>query len=102
MTLQALSQKLGVSKSLLSFIELNLSVPTFRTLEKICKVFGATIADLYSLKGTFLPLSLKEKNGLQSKKVAVVRRNRRKKSVLPEGEARYGLSPDLQQKIEFI
>jgi transcriptional regulator with XRE-family HTH domain len=46
MTLEDLSQKSEVSKSLLSQIERNISVPTLITLERITRAFGIATSEL--------------------------------------------------------
>jgi len=116
MTLEAVSQKSEVSKSLLSQIERNISVPTVITLERITKAYGIATSRLFlelendvqrsappsSKKKTALNLDTKE-NAFRSKNMAVVRKGDRKKLILPRSEAEYELlSPDLQKKIEFI
>ncbi|GAG68436.1 unnamed protein product [marine sediment metagenome] len=116
MTLEELSQKSEVSKSLLSQIERDISVPTVITLEKITRAFGIATSELFfelenGAKRSTSLASEKEKaanlnakqNFLDLKNLAVVRRGDRKKLILPRSEAEYELlSPDLQRKIEFI
>jgi transcriptional regulator with XRE-family HTH domain len=116
MTLEKVSQKSGVSKSLLSQIERNISVPTVITLERITKAYGIATSRLFlelendvqrsappsSKKKTAVNLDTKE-NAFRSKNMAVVRKEDRKKLILPHSAAEYELlSPDLQRKIEFI
>ena len=116
MTLEELSQKSEVSKSLLSQIERNISVPTVITLERITKAYEiATSGFFFELENDVqrsTPLPSKKKkpvnfnskeNALRSKNMAIVRKGDRKKLILPRSEAAYELlSPDLQRKIEFI
>jgi len=116
MTLEELSKKSEVSKSLLSQIERNISVPTVITLERITKAYGIATSDLFFelengvKRSTSLAFEKKKaanlnkkQNVLNSKNIAVVRRGDRKKLILPRSEAEYELlSPDLQRKIEFI
>lgn len=116
MTLEDLSQKSEVSKSLLSQIERNISVPTVITLERITRAFGIATSELFfELENSGQGVSAKASRGKKEensdwrentqngRNVAIVRRNDRKKLVLPRSEAEYELlSPDLQRKIEFI
>ena len=116
MTLEALSKKSEVSKSLLSQIERNISVPTVITLERITRAFGIATSELFfALENGGQGVSMKEhreksdenSNWIDSThnetRVSIVRRGDRKKLVLPRSEAEYELlSPDLQRKIEFI
>ena len=46
MTLDELSKKSEVSKSLLSMVERNISAPTVRTLEKVVRALGTTDSSL--------------------------------------------------------
>ncbi len=116
MTLEEVSQKSEVSKSLLSQIERNISVPTVITLERITKAYGIATSRLFlelergvqrstphpSKKKKAVNLGTKE-NAFRSKNMAVVRKGDRKKLILPRSETEYELlSPDLQRKIEFI
>lgn len=98
-TLDELSRKAKVSKSLLSQVERGISVPTVRTLEKVVKALGTTVSRLYSeMEGS-------EKSGQSSGRIRIVHKNERKRLILgPErGRARYELlSPDYQRKIEFM
>lgn len=116
MTLEDLSHKSKVSKSLLSQIERNISVPTVITLERITRAFGIATSELFielenSGKGVSTKAFREKKdensnwgeNALNGKSVSIVRRRDRKKLIPPRGEAEYELlSPDLQRKIEFI
>jgi len=116
MTLEELSKKSEVSKSLLSQIERNISVPTVITLERITKAYEITTSGLFfelendvqesaplpSKKKKILNLNTKG-SALHSKNMALIRKGDRKRLILPRSEAEYELlSPDLQRKIEFI
>lgn len=115
-TLEELSHKSEVSKSLLSQIERNISVPTVITLERITRAFGMATSELFfelenSGKSVSAKASREKKDGnsdwgenaQNGKSVAIVRRSDRKKLILPRSEAEYELlSPDLRRKIEFI
>ncbi len=106
MTLVELSIKSGVSKSLLSRIERGHSVPTITTFQKIATALGANPPSFFGdhETGEFVaspPLEL-TRNGNGSKGVSVVRKEQRKKLILPWGAHYEMLCPDLQHKIEFI
>ena len=102
MTLQELSQKSKVSKSQLSQIERNVSVPTVAKLQKIAEALDIKFSNLFpenddsSSKADLV--NLKE----NSKRISVVRKGQRKKMVMPWGALYEMLCPDLQHKIEFI
>ena len=105
MTLDELSKKSEVSKSLLSQVERNISFPTVKTLEKIAKACETTISHIFAEIETEenTHISVNSTNGSASKKLSIVRKDRRKKLILPGGKMLYELlSPDLTQKIEFI
>ncbi len=116
MTLEDLSRKSEVSKSLLSQVERNISVPTVITLERITRALGIATSELFfelenTGKGVSARASREEKpessdwreNAANGKSVSIVRRGDRKKLILPRSEAEYELlSPDLQRKIELI
>ena len=115
-TLDDLSKKSDVSKSLLSQIERNISIPTVRTLERITKALGITISGLFSEMETrsggaplFSSKKKKSENSdhlgknFNSEGIAVVRKEERKKLIPSNGKVQYELlSPDLQQTIQFI
>lgn len=116
MTIDDLSHLSEVSKSLLSQIERNLSVPTVTTLERITNALGISVTELFSQlekennqgQGLFQlhksALESSEKGPARYRgRIDVVRKDERKKLVLPRDEAHYELlSPDFQRKIEFI
>jgi mannose-6-phosphate isomerase-like protein (cupin superfamily) len=99
MGLDELSRRSGVSKSLLSLLERNISTPTVRTLEKIVKPLGTTVSDLcYEMEST-------PRSGVSKSKPHVLRKSERKKLLMgPErGKARYELlTPDYQRKLQII
>ena len=120
MTLVELSRRAGVSKSLLSRIECNRSVPTITTLQKIAialkldlaSLFGNLDAKNHTSPGDRSALQLVSgdqsldpepmKNGNDSKVVSVVRKEQRKKLIMPWGANYEMLCPDMQHRIEFI
>jgi len=120
MTLVELSKKSGVSKSLLSRIERGHSVPTITTFEKIGTALGVDLSSLFGGHEVgHLAVSLDRSavhmfsgnqscdfsptnNGNDSKAISVVRRDQRKKLIMPWGARYEMLCPDMQHKIEFI
>jgi transcriptional regulator with XRE-family HTH domain len=120
MTLVELSKKANVSKSLLSIIERNSSVPTINTLQKIATGLGIDISSFLenheardltaSSDGSALPMASRNqlpdfalsKNGNKSKTISVVRGDQRKKIIMPWGAHYEMLCPDMRHKIEFI
>jgi mannose-6-phosphate isomerase-like protein (cupin superfamily) len=102
MTLQELSQMSKVSKSQLSQIERNVSVPTVAKLQKIAEALDINFSNLFPENGDYSsdanPVNIKE----NSKRISVVRKGERKKIVMPWGALYEMLCPDLQHKIEFI
>lgn len=99
MGLEELSRKSGVSKSLLSLIERNISAPTVRTLQKIVKPLGTTVSSLcYQVEE-------REKTADVRKGALVVRKAERKKLIMgaERGKAYYELlTPDYQRRIQLI
>ena len=105
MTLDELSKKSEVSKSLLSQVERNISYSTVKTLEKIARACGTTLSSLFIdiEMNEDTHISSENMNGSISKKISIVRKDKRKKLVPAGGKMLYELlAPDLQRKIEFI
>ena len=120
MTLVELSRKAGVSKSLLSRIERNHSVPTITTLEKIAAALGVDLGKLFSnhqtndlgpssdrsalymVPGNQSFDSAPMNNGNGSKIISLTRQDQRRKLIMPWGGYYEMLCPDMQHKIEFI
>lgn len=120
MTLVKLSEKSGVSKSLLSKIERDRSVPTITTFQKIAIALGVDPSCLFGnyeagdlaassdrsaqyMVSKNLPSDPGSmKNGNGSKAISVVRSDQRKKLIMPWGAHYEMLCPDMQRKIEFI
>lgn len=105
MTLQELSDRAHVSKSLLSQIERGISVPTVTKLQKIAQALSLNVSELFleietdrNHNGGVLSSTPTDK----SKPPIVVRKGHRKKMITPWGAVHEMLSPDLQHKIEFI
>ena len=102
MTLQVLSQMSKVSKSQLSQIERNVSVPTVTKLQKIAETLDIKLSDLLPENGDSSNEAHSVNNKENSKRISVVRKGERKKMIMPWGAMYEMLCPDLQHKIEFI
>ena len=102
MTLQELSQMSKVSKSQLSQIERNVSVPTVTKLQKIAETLDIKLSDLLPENGDSSNEAHSVNNKENSKRISVVRKGERKKMIMPWGAMYEMLCPDLQHKIEFI
>jgi len=102
MTLQELSQMSKVSKSQLSQIERNVSVPTVAKLQKIAEALDINFSNLFPENGDSSRDAYPVNNKANSKRISVVRKGERKKIVMPWGALYEMLCPDLQHKIEFI
>lgn len=97
--MEVLSRRAGVSKSILSLIERNISTPTVRTLEKIVKPLGTTVSELCHEMESI------PREGVPKSKPRVLRRRERKKLLMgPErGKARYELlTPDYRGRLQII
>jgi transcriptional regulator with XRE-family HTH domain len=102
MTLQKLSQRSTVSKSQLSQIERNNSVPTVTKLQKVAKALDVSISRFFMEKDDFLSNSSSDNKKENSDRISVVRKEERKKLVMPWGAWAEMLCPDLKHKIELI
>ena len=102
MTLQELSQMSKVSKSQLSQIERNVSVPTVAKLQKITEALEIKFSNLLPENGDSYSDAYPVNNKENSKRISVVRKGERKKMIMPWGALYEMLCPDLQHKIEFI
>ena len=102
MTLNELSEKSGVSKSLLSQIERNISVPTVTTLQKIANAFRIPISRMFSENNDVTQPAAANRSDMSSGGLMVVRKGGRKKLIMPWGAWQEMLCPDLRHKIEFI
>jgi len=101
-TLNKLSEKSGVSKSLLSQIERSMSVPTVTTLQKISNAFSLPISEMFSEKDAGDRSVSSDKGDTNAGGITVVRKGRRKKLIMPWGAWQEMLCPDLRHRIEFI
>lgn len=102
MTLQELSQVAKVSKSQLSQIERNVSVPTVVKLQKITEALNVKLSNVLPENGDSASDAHFDNNHENSNRISVVRKGERKKMVMPWGAMYEMLCPDLQHKIEFI
>ena len=102
MTLEELSQRSKVSKSLLSQIERNISVPTVTKLQKISQALDMNMSSFFTEMEGFESSSSIDDKKENSKRVDVVRKGERKKMIMPWGGRYEMLCPDLQHKMEFI
>ena len=102
MTLQELSQMSKVSKSQLSQIERNVSVPTVAKLQKIAEALDIKFSNLFPENDDSSSKADLVNSKENSKRISVVRKGQRKKMVMPWGALYEMLCPDLQHKIEFI
>jgi mannose-6-phosphate isomerase-like protein (cupin superfamily) len=102
MTLQELSQVAKVSKSQLSQIERNVSVPTVVKLQKITEALNVKLSNVLPENGDSVSDAHFDNNHENSNRISVVRKGERKKMVMPWGAMYEMLCPDLQHKIEFI
>ena len=92
MTIKELSDKIGVSKSLISQVERGEVLPSLTTLEKIAGVLEIPVSDLFEVKNE----EISEEN-------IIVRRNRRKKIIMPDSPVVYNLlTTSLKDKLEFL
>jgi transcriptional regulator with XRE-family HTH domain len=102
MGLDEFSRRSGVSKSLISLIERNISVPTVRSLEKIVKALGISISSLYlEMENTGENAEIRETRS----KFLIVRRGERKKLLMgrERGGAHYELlTPDYQRNLQLV
>jgi transcriptional regulator with XRE-family HTH domain len=91
-----------VSKSQLSQIERNVSVPTVAKLQRIADALALKFSDLLPDNGDSSNDADAVGSKDNSKRISVVRKGERKKIVMPWGAMYEMLCPDLQHKIEFI
>ncbi len=101
-TIKELSQRSGVSKSLLSQIERGASVPTVTKLKQIAKAFDVPMSSLLSESEAIEGVLLTDKGVTSLNEIAVVRKGRRKKLVMPWGGLYEMLCSDLRHRMEFI
>ncbi len=92
MTMQDLSDKVGVSKSLISQVERGEVLPSLTTLEKIANVLQIPITDFFEVESEEI-----------NEEDIIVRKNERKKIIMPGSPVIYNLlTSSLKNKIEFL
>jgi len=97
----ALAKRVGVSPSLISQIERNISNPSLDVLARIAQALGVTIGNLFEPAPS--EESEPERTPDRPYRVAIVRRDRRKVLRLPQwGREFQLLTPDLQRRTEFL
>jgi len=99
LTLEELSNRSGVSLSLLSMIERSRSAPTVRTLERIVRALGTTISQVY------MEMESDASDGETQNQVSVITKKERKSLVLgaERAAAHYELlTPDYQRRLQFM
>ncbi|MBW6464546.1 MAG: cupin domain-containing protein [Firmicutes bacterium] len=92
MTMQELSDSVGVSKSLISQVERGEVLPSLTTLEKIAAVLDMPITDFFEVESDEI-----------NEEDIIVRRDHRKKIIMPGSPVVYNLlTKSLKNKIEFL
>lgn len=113
LTLEAVSKKTGLSRSLISQVERGKTEPSITTLKKIAAAFGFSVVNFFSNGTTGTPYddwnypqAPPEKCVVQHeyiKKVQVVRSGRRKRFALPGSNVMYDLlTPDMNRQMESL
>jgi transcriptional regulator with XRE-family HTH domain len=98
LTLEQLSRKAKISKSQLSQIERNSSVPTVTRLASIASALGVELEHLVASPARADDVEAKTHSG----DIAVVRKGDRRKVIMPWGAWSEVLCPDLRHQIEFL
>lgn len=92
MTIARLAEMVEVSKSLISQVERGEVLPSLSTLEKIAIALDVPITEFFNVK---------ESSNIENR--IVVRKNERKKIIIPNSETVYHvLTPDLRKNVEFL
>ena len=113
LTLEAVSNRTGLSRSLISQVERGKTEPSITTLKKIAATFGFSVVNFFSKNATGdsnngwdYPRPPSEKNVVQPeyiKDVQVVRSDRRKRFALPGSNVMYDLTtPDMNRQMELL
>jgi transcriptional regulator with XRE-family HTH domain len=102
LTLEQLSRKAKISKSQLSQIERNSSVPTVTRLVRIASALEVELDHLVASPAQ----SADARRGVEAKthsgNIAGVRKDERRKVIMPWGASFEVLCPDLRHQIEFL
>ena len=112
-TLEAVSKKTGLSRSLISQVERGKTEPSITTLKKIAAAFGFSVVNFFSNgatgtphNGWDYPQTLPERSAVQQeyiKTIQVVRSGRRKRFKLPGSNVVYDLlTPDMNRQMESL
>ncbi len=99
LTLDELSRAAGVSKSMLSNVERDLSASTITTLQKIASALGLDPASLF--RDRPLDASAAD-NGSEATPASVIHNGERGRVLMPWGATYELLCPDMQHRIECI
>jgi transcriptional regulator with XRE-family HTH domain len=102
LTLEQLSRKAKISKSQLSQIERNSSVPTVTRLARIASALGVELDHLVASPTQSGEAGRSADAKAHSADIAVVRRDQRRKVIMPWGAWSEVLCPDLRHQIEFL
>jgi len=113
LTLEAVSKRTGLSRSLISQVERGKTEPSITTLKKIAATFGFSVVNFFSksangisYNGWDYPQAPPEKSVDQPeyiKDIQVVRSDRRKRFALPGSNVVYDLvTPDMNRQMELL
>jgi transcriptional regulator with XRE-family HTH domain len=111
MTLKQLSEKTGLSISLLSEIERGLAQPSMSSLKRIAQAMGGSMFNFFeeqtdpNVHQSRLPLQsrLNSATGIYTKDIGIVRAGKRKKLMYPSFPALFELlTPDLHRLVEIL
>ena len=113
LTLEALSERTGLSKSLISQVERGHTEPSITTLKKISAAFGFSVVKLFANSDNGIkagnweyheaPAAQNPAPAQYIQEVEVVRADRRKRFALPGSNVIYDLlTPDMNRQIEVM
>lgn len=113
LTLEEVSKRTGLSRSLISQVERGKTEPSITTLKKIAATFGFSVVNFFSsnangitYNGWDYPLKPPEKHTTQTEyiqDIQVVRSDRRKRFALPGSNVVYDLvTPDMNRQMELL
>ncbi len=88
-----------VSPSLISQIENDITTPSIDVMRRIAKAINVAVGDFFDTE----PSESVQRNGAPAQRPLIVRKNRRKKLILPTSNWVYELlTPDLQGRLELL
>jgi transcriptional regulator with XRE-family HTH domain len=102
LTLEQLSRKTKISKSQLSQIERNSSVPAVTRLVRIASALEVELDHLVASPAQSADVRHGVEANTRSGNIAVVRKDERRKVIMPWGASFEVLCPDLRHQIEFL